>query len=259
MDQTSVNRKPGALRVGDQRGDGARGEAGDRRVGPARQDDRNPGAEHDAGRVGIGQEGQALGEHVARLEVRDDEDIGQSGDRRLDVLDLRRPEIDGVVERQRAVEDPAGDLAAVGHLAEGGGLDGRGHLGIHGLHRRQDRDPHRVDPQRPGEVDGVLDDMDLVLQGRSDVDRRVGDDQRIGVARHVHDEAMADPAGGPQAAFAADHGAHEFVRVQAPLHQRLGLAGPHEVDGLLGRRMAVRCVDDPDAGQVLAERLRERL
>ena len=44
--------------------------------------------------------------------------LARPGHRRLDLLDLRGAEIDGVVERQRAVEDAAGDLAAVGHLAQ---------------------------------------------------------------------------------------------------------------------------------------------
>ena len=62
-------------------------------------------AEHDAGRVGAGQERQALGEHVARFEVGHDEHVGPARDRRVDLLDLRRLQADRVVERERAVED----------------------------------------------------------------------------------------------------------------------------------------------------------
>jgi hypothetical protein len=39
------------------------------RIGAAGQDDRHPRAQHDAGRIGAGQEGQALGEHVAGFQV----------------------------------------------------------------------------------------------------------------------------------------------------------------------------------------------
>ena len=53
------------------------------------------------------------------------------------------------------------------------------------------------------------------------------------MAGNVHDEAVADPPGGPQAALAANHGAHELVRMQAALHQGFRLAGLHEVDGRL--------------------------
>ena len=183
MAQTSGMASCAALRIGHERGHGAGGQPGDRRVGPAGEDDRHAGAEHDAGGIGIGQEGQALGEHVAGLEIRNDEDIGLPGHRRLDLLDLRGTEIDGVVERQRPIEDPARDLPAVGHLAQSRGLDGRGHLRVDGLHRRQDRHPHRIDPQRMGEIDGVLDDVDLVLQRRRDVHRGIGDDERVSHGR----------------------------------------------------------------------------
>ena len=99
-------------------------------------------AEHDAGRVGAGEERQALREHVAGLEVGHDQHVGAARDRRVDLLDRRRLEADRVVERERAVEDAAGDLAAVGHLAQRRRLDRRRHLRVDRLHRRQDRDPH---------------------------------------------------------------------------------------------------------------------
>ena len=73
------------------------------------------------------------------------------------------------------------------------------------------------------------------------------------MARHVHDEAMADPARRPQAAVAADDRRHQLVRVEAPLHQRLGLAGLDERDGFRGRGMAVRRIDDAAAREVRLE------
>ena len=57
-----------------------------------------------------------------------------------DALDPRRLGVDGVVEGERAVEQAAGDLAALGHLAEGGGLDRRGDLRRHRLDGGEDRD-----------------------------------------------------------------------------------------------------------------------
>ena len=74
------------------------------------------------------------------------------------------------------------------------------------------------------EVDRVLDDIDLVLERRRDVDGRVGDDQRIGMTGNVHDEAMADATRGANAAFPRHHRPHDFVGVEAAFHQRLGLA-----------------------------------
>ena len=46
---------------------------------------------------------------------------------------------------------------------------------------------------------------------------------------------------------------HEFVGVQAALHQQAGLAGAHQRHGGLGGRVAVRRVDDARVAQVQAE------
>ena len=97
------------------------------------------------------------------------------------------------------------------------------------------------------EVDGVLDDVDLVLERRRDVHGGVGDDQRLRMAGHVHDEAMADAARGADAGLARHHGAHQFVGVQAALHQRLGAAAAHEFDRLGRRIVAVQRIDDLEA------------
>ena len=74
---------------------------------------------------------------------------------------------DGVVERQRAVEHAARDLAAVGHLAQRRRLDGRGDLRVDRLDGRQDRDAHLGEAQRVAEIDRVLHDVDLVLERRA--------------------------------------------------------------------------------------------
>jgi hypothetical protein len=51
------------------------------------------------------------------------------------------------------------------------------------------------------------------------VDGGVGDEQRLGVGRHVHDEDVADAPGRPQAGLAGGHRAHQLVGMQAALHQ----------------------------------------
>ena len=61
---------------------------------------------------------------------------------------------------------------------------------------------------------------------------------------------MAEAAAGAQARVAADHGGHQLVGVQAALHQRLGLAQPHQLDGARGGGVAVRRIDDAEAGEV---------
>ena len=56
--------------------------------------------------------------------------------------------------------------------------------------------------------------------------------ERVRVARHVHDEAVADPPLGPDAALARDHRSHDLVGVEAALHQRFNPARGHEADSL---------------------------
>ena len=104
--------------------------------------------------------------------------------------------------------------------------------------------------ERVREVDRVLNDVDLRLQIRRDVDRRIGDDQRLVVARNVHDEAMTDAPGGAQAGIALDHGAHQLVGVQAALHQRFGSSLANQLDGFGCRILAVLSIDDLEAADV---------
>jgi hypothetical protein len=102
-----------------------------------------------------------------------------AGDRRLDALGLGGDDRNRVVEGQRAVEQAALDLAAIGHLAQRGGVERGLDLRVDGFHRRQDRHLGFGDADDVGEVDRVLDDVDLVFQRRRDVDRGVGDQQRV--------------------------------------------------------------------------------
>ena len=90
------------------------------------------------------------------------------------------------------------------------------------------------DPKRVGEVDRVLDDVDLGLQVGRDVDRGVGDDQRLVMTGDVHHEAMADAPCGPKAGVALDHRAHKLVGVEAAFHQRLRASLAHQLDSLGG-------------------------
>ena len=105
-------------------------------------------------------------------------------------------------------------------------------------------------PMPDPEVDGVLDDVALGIEVGEDVDRRVGDEQRLAVARHVHDEDMADAPVGAQAGGRRRDFAHQLVGVEAPFHQELGLALADQRDRAGGRGVAVRGVDDGPPGQV---------
>ena len=119
-----------------------------------------------------------------------------------------------------------------------------GHLGVHRLHRREDRDPRLRLAQRMAEVDGVLDDVDLGFQIRSDVDGGVRDDQSLRMVRNVHHEAVAYATCRAQAALALDDCRHQFVGMQAALHQSFRLAGENEFHGGVRRTMAVRSIHD---------------
>src|SRR5215472_4717741 len=90
------------------------------------------------------------------------------------------------------------------------------------------------------EIDRVLYNVDLGFEIRRDVDRSVGDDQRILVAGDIHHKAMADAASGANAGLACDHRTHQLVGVQAALHQGLGLPLADDLDRLVGGIVAVR-------------------
>ena len=49
------------------------------------------------------------------------------------------------------------------------------------------------------QIDGVLDDVALGIEIGRDIDRGVGDEQRVRDGRHIHDEDVADPPRGAQA------------------------------------------------------------
>ena len=125
--------RPSAVR--EKHGHGAGRHARSHIVRARGQYDGHPCAEHDAGRIGSGEERQVLGEHVAGFEVGHDQDLSLASDRRLDALDARRLRTDRVVEGERAIEFAAGDLAAIRHFAERGCFDGRGNAWVYRLDR----------------------------------------------------------------------------------------------------------------------------
>ena len=71
------------------------------------------------------------------------------------------------VKGQRAVENAAGDLAAVRHLAQRGGVERGLDLGVHGLDRRKQRHLGLGNAERVRQVDGVLHDVRPCLRARA--------------------------------------------------------------------------------------------
>ena len=110
------------------------------------------------------------------------------------------------------------------------------------------------------EVDGVLDDVALGVEIGKDVDRRVGDEQRLGIGRHVHDEDVADPPRRAQAGRRRTSTcAHQLVGVQAALHQQLALGLADRARRPLPRPpRCARHVDDLEAADIEAVLARHR-
>jgi hypothetical protein len=144
-------------------------------------------------------EDQVLGKHVPGFEIGHHEDLGAARDLGFDALDLRCLGIDGIVEGEWPVEDAAGDLPPVGHLAERGGVDGRRNFRGHRFHRRKYGDARRAEADLREQIDDVLDDVALRIEIGINVDGGIGDEERLGIGRHVHDEDVTDPPRDAQA------------------------------------------------------------
>ena len=56
-----------------------------------------------------------------------------------------------------------------------------------------------AEPEFGAKVNGVLNDVAFALEVRENVDRGIRDEQRSLMARHIHDEHVADPPLGPEA------------------------------------------------------------
>src|SRR5262249_50563389 len=143
---------------------------------------------------GVGEEREVLGQHVAGLEVWNNQDLGLACDGRLDALDPCRFGTDRVVEGERPIQLSAGDLAALRHLAKRGRIDRRWYARVYGLDGRQDGHFWRSEPEPGVKIDGILSNVALGLEVGRDVYRGVGDEQGVRMGRHVYHEDVADPA-----------------------------------------------------------------
>ena len=167
--------------------------------------------------------GEIFRQHVAGLKVRHHQYLRLAGDGGLDAFNSGGLRVDGVVERQRSVEQPTGNLAAICHLAQRRGFNGRGNLGRYRFDGRQNRYPRRAETNPHPEIDRILDDVALAIEVGENVDRRVGDEQGLGVSGHIDHEHVADAPVGAQARRFCGNAAHQFVGMKAALHQQLAL------------------------------------
>ena len=130
---------------------------------------------------------------------------------RGDPLGLGGLNVDGVIHRQRPVDDTALDLASLGHLRKDCGIDGRGNLRVDHFHGGEDADLRLVDAESLRYVNSALHDVDLGGEVGGDVDGGVGHDQHVIEPGDIHDEDVAQAAVGAQAAVAFDDVTEELV------------------------------------------------
>ena len=74
------------------------------------------------------------------------------------------------------------------------------------------------------QVDRVLHDVALRLEIGEDVDRRIRDEQSLGIGRHVEHEDMANPPSRAEPTLLGDDLVHQHIGVEAALHQAVRLA-----------------------------------
>ena len=86
--------------------------------------------------------------------------------------------------------------------------------------------------------DRVLDDVDLFFDSRVDVYCRVGDEEQPWIARRVDHEDMANASSRTEL-FLVNDRTHEFVGMEAALHQRLNPVVASEFNRLSSRSVAV--------------------
>ncbi len=112
--------------------------AGSDAVGPAGENHRHPGSKDQTRAVSIGQETELLCQNVAGFEIRRQQDVGIASDLGANALRASGLLADGVVKRQRPIQDAACNLPSLGHLAKRRGINGGRHLRSHRLHSCQD-------------------------------------------------------------------------------------------------------------------------
>ena len=183
------------------------------------------------------------------------EDVRVARDFGLDALVLGRVRRDGVVERERAVDDAALDLSAAVHLREQRGVDGRRHVGVDYLDGGESGDLRAGDAEGVRELDDVLDDVDLDLDVGIHVEGGVGDEEYAVVALDLVDVDVGEGLSAAEALFLVEDAAQEVRGGDHALHDYLGLTGRDELDGLERRGgFSALLVDYLVVGEVYAER-----
>ena len=150
----------------------------------------------------------------------------------MNALDPGRLRVDRIVERERTVKDSSSDLPAVGHLAKGSRIDGRWYLGRDRFDRGENCNARLAEPNMREQIDDILNNVALGIEVGKNIDRSVGDEQRFGVGRHVHNEDVAYSPRRTQAGVRGSNSPHEFVGMQAAFHQQFAPSRPDQLNRL---------------------------
>ena len=218
-DRIGVLRRAGYAR---KHRNGAGGHARAHVIGARREDDRHARAEHDARSIGVRRGRSGSSPACCRLR-----DRARPGCLRRpatwDLMPLMRA-ASGLIALSKA-SGPSSmppviwPRSAILHSAAASMVEGM--FDRDRLDGGQDGDLGRPEPEPLKEVDGVLHDVALGHQVGEDVHGSIGDEQRLRMIRHVHDEDVADAPARPQTRLLLGHCGQQLIGVQAALHQEL--------------------------------------
>jgi hypothetical protein len=125
-------------------------------------------AHHDAGAVRACEIAELLGEDVAGFEVGRHQDVGAAAATSRRCLFGRAASmLTALSKASGPSRTAAGDLAAIGHLAQGRGIDGRGMRGLTVSAADRIATSGDAHAQRMRQVDSVLHDVALGIEVRA--------------------------------------------------------------------------------------------
>ena len=140
--QATALRRALAPRLRDQRRDRARGEPRRHRVGAAGEDDRHRAPSTMPAASAPARKDRLLASMLPASRSGTISTLARPATGESIFLIFAASRLIALSSASGPSRMRAGDLAAVGHLAQRGRLDRRRHLRVDRLHRRQDRDPH---------------------------------------------------------------------------------------------------------------------
>jgi len=96
----------------------------------------------------------------------------------------------GIVKGQRSIEQTTFDLTSIGHFAKRRRVYCGRHIGVNRFNCGQDRHFGLSDAHDLRKQNRVLDDVSFFLQSRRNIERGIGDVERLGVHRYFKAKHM---------------------------------------------------------------------